>query len=304
MEPLSEYEREPGMYPYPRPKTSYLLAETEGGIVLALHPAGPGPAGILESELDSGKKINKVLYELKASPLEKRIPVVGYGSNANPTVLTRKFRRRGLPINMPVFKGSARGFDIVYSAYVSKAFSIPAQAVHSEGTEPEVWLTLLDEEQLIAMHDTEGLKKGTYFLGLMPFMAENNTELNVFCYFGGSGGTFTDPEKDEPIALASSGYKGDGNLVVVRDFIPVDAKNRRFGERTQKEMMNRFNEISLGEFSEPIYESPGVLTEWGKENRLPFNDHLKEKYGRVLPINTERVESPYEASSLKKLGDF
>ena len=86
-----------------------------------------------------------------------RTPVLGYGSNASPQQLARKFYdfegARGVLLNM---RCSLRDFDSVYSALMSGYGSIPADLQHSPGTTLHCFVTWLDAKQLERMDETEG----------------------------------------------------------------------------------------------------------------------------------------------------
>jgi hypothetical protein len=82
--------------------------------------------------------------------------VIGYGSNAAPSQLRRKFADAGPGCIIPVLKARLRGFDVVYSAHVSVYGAVPATLCARPGTDVEVVVTLLSPAQADTMLRTEG----------------------------------------------------------------------------------------------------------------------------------------------------
>ncbi len=113
-------------YPYPAPDGSYLFF---GGTARALDKGTGDPA----------------LYR-------DRTPVIGHGSNRAPEQLRRKF---GAAARIPVSRAWLEGYDVVYSAHMTRYGAIAANLCHVPGTRVEVWITWLDEAQLSFMHATE-----------------------------------------------------------------------------------------------------------------------------------------------------
>jgi hypothetical protein len=85
--------------------------------------------------------------------LEERTPVLAYGSNAAPKVLSRKLALS----DQPVLVEPARlcGFDVVYSAHISPYGAIPATLQRSPGTEVQVHLIHMTRAQIGVISATE-----------------------------------------------------------------------------------------------------------------------------------------------------
>lgn len=85
--------------------------------------------------------------------LEERTPVLAYGSNAAPKVLSRKLALS----DQPVLVEPARlcGFDVVYSAHISPYGAIPATLQRSPGTEVQVHLIHMTPAQIGVISATE-----------------------------------------------------------------------------------------------------------------------------------------------------
>ncbi|MEM7652487.1 MAG: hypothetical protein AAF220_04830 [Pseudomonadota bacterium] len=113
-------------YPYGRPARSFLFA---GGTD---HP----------------------IAALGRHHLAGRTPVIGYGSNASPEQLLRKFGDDASNA-IPVLMGRLTGFDTVYSAHITRYGALPATLIESADTEICVALLWLTDPQLERMHETE-----------------------------------------------------------------------------------------------------------------------------------------------------
>ncbi len=113
-------------YPYRSPPGSYLFVEGR---------ARPLEAGTDAPELFRG-----------------RVPVVAHGSNRSAEQLARKF---GGSAEIPVSRARLGGYDVVYSAHMTRYGAIAANLRHVPGMEVEVWITWLTEPQLDRMHATE-----------------------------------------------------------------------------------------------------------------------------------------------------
>lgn len=85
--------------------------------------------------------------------LEERTPVLAYGSNAAPKVLSRKLALSDQPVL--VEPARLRGFDVVYSAHISPYGAIPATLQRSPGTEVRVHLIHMTRAQVGVISATE-----------------------------------------------------------------------------------------------------------------------------------------------------
>jgi len=181
-------------YPFERPDNSYLYRD---GAVCDI----PDDIGKLE--------------------LEKRIPVLAYGSNASPLQLRRKFGRFFPGVSIPVLKGTIRDFDFVYAAMFAPYGSIPATISPSKNTEAEVFVTYLTGEQLEIMHKTEGAGN-SYSYGLLhdiDIRIEAGFQLNeVYTY----------------VALRGA-VEFDGGLCALAE---IQTSNRRFTPLSQPQILD------------------------------------------------------------------
>lgn len=83
-----------------------------------------------------------------------RTPVIASGSNRSPQRLIEKYGDTHAPI--AVEHAWLADFDVVYAAHITRYGSIPATVHPVPGMRVSVSLTWLDDDQLEAMHATEG----------------------------------------------------------------------------------------------------------------------------------------------------
>jgi hypothetical protein len=84
---------------------------------------------------------------------EQRTPVLAYGSNAAPQVLSRKLALSDQPVL--VVPARLAGFDVVYSAHISPYGAIPATLQRSPGTEVQVHVIYMTSAQIGVISATE-----------------------------------------------------------------------------------------------------------------------------------------------------
>lgn len=97
-----------------------------------------------------------------------RRPVLAIGSNGAPSQLASKFGHcpEGIPVTRAVLSGRA----VVYSAHFASYGSLPATLIEAPGVRSWIFVTWLTEEQLAAMHGTEGIGDRYQFTELEPGM--------------------------------------------------------------------------------------------------------------------------------------
>ena len=95
--------------------------------------------------------------------LNNRIPVLSVGSNRSPYQLKRKF---SLDQDICVTPATLYDSDVVYAASLSSYGSMPATQWPSEGTEVDLNVLWLNEEQLEMMHLSEALGVAYNFVKL------------------------------------------------------------------------------------------------------------------------------------------
>ena len=95
--------------------------------------------------------------------LNKRIPILSVGSNRSPYQLKRKF---SLNQDICVTPATLYDSDVVFAASLSSYGSMPATQWPSKGTEVDLNVLWLNEEQLEIMHLTEALGVAYSFVKL------------------------------------------------------------------------------------------------------------------------------------------
>lgn len=109
-----------------------------------------------EAPLRSFVQLGKRTVELTEEPdLAGRRPLLAYGANASPAILTRKLAP--LPEEpLPVLRAELAEFDVVYSAHISPYGAVSSTLQHSPGTTAPVFVAYPNEQQLAALTATEG----------------------------------------------------------------------------------------------------------------------------------------------------
>lgn len=152
--------------------------------------------------------------------IDGRRALLAYGSNASPEALTRKLAHLE-PRPIPVLRVALGGWDVVYSAHVTRYGSVPAAVVPSPGTTASVHLVFPDDEQLEALAATEGqnyrLEQLADFSAEYEIRGEGPVEVEAFV--GVHGPLLVD---GAPVALAA-----------------IPARGRVFPELTTPEMIDR-----------------------------------------------------------------
>ncbi len=156
-------------YPYAREPGSYLFING------AAYPYVELSNDLLaHSSVQVGSRAVAAMKLLQTLGLADRItrqrtPVIGYGSNATVSALTRKYVAPGVrePAVIPVTRALLRDYDVAWSPHLVFNGAMPATIVRSRGTVVEVWINWLDDLELKRMHETEGA--GTlYSYGTLP----------------------------------------------------------------------------------------------------------------------------------------
>ena len=132
--PISEADRA-CKYPYQAPDGGFVLSN---GRVLRLDQA-------LLNQLDDDQ--NRGI-------LAGRTPVLSVGSNRAPLQLLRKF---GLDALVPVTPARLHDCDITHAAILGYYAAVPCTAFPSSGTVVDLSVAWLDNNQLVQMHQTEGI---------------------------------------------------------------------------------------------------------------------------------------------------
>jgi hypothetical protein len=154
-------------YPFAREPDSYLFLD---GVVYPYAEVTADLLGDSRVLLPDGSTItvHRLLraFGLEAEAFEPQTPVIGYGSNASPAQLTRKFIVEdfaGIPV-IPVMKGTIEDYDVVFAPHFVSYGAMPATMVPMPGTDAEIWVNWLDDAELAQMNESEGAG-GLYAFG-------------------------------------------------------------------------------------------------------------------------------------------
>lgn len=83
---------------------------------------------------------------------DDRHVVLAYGSNSSTRALLRKFAG---DLHLPVLHGELEDFDVVYSSHLSAYGSLPVTLHQSPGARIDTFVTLVDDDQLVRLAETE-----------------------------------------------------------------------------------------------------------------------------------------------------
>jgi hypothetical protein len=174
-----------------------------------------------------------------------RRALLAYGANASPEALTRKLAHLP-PRPIAVLRVALHGWDVVYSAHVTRYGAVPAAVVASPATAASVHLVFPDDEQLAALAATEGQnyrleQLADFTAELADIRGQGPREIDAFISVHG------------PLLL-------DGSPVALA---AIPARDRVFTELSMPEMLDRVRaaihpELSLTEFVLHHVEHGGV----------------------------------------------
>lgn len=154
-----------------------------------------------------------------AALTEGRTAVMALGSNRSPEQLTRKFCTGYGAVAVSLAR--IGGFDVVYSAHVSRYGAVPATIHPAPGVTAEVSVTWLDDRQLARMHETEAVGVNYdygVFTGIVLTLDDGGVLDSVYSYVGRRGALRHD---GEPVAMAEAA--AGGRIFAARDQIGVQS---------------------------------------------------------------------------------
>jgi hypothetical protein len=152
--------------------------------------------------------------------IEGRRALLAYGANASPEALTRKLAHLP-PRPIAVLRVALSGWDVVYSAHVTRYGSVPAAVAPSPGTVASVHLVFPDEEQLAAIAATEG----------QNYRLEQLADFNAAYEIGGDGPA----EIDAFVSVHGPLLLGGSPVALAA----IPARGRKFAELTTPAMIDR-----------------------------------------------------------------
>lgn len=184
-------------YPWDPPKTSGLIAGSDFFPLQLVEGRRLGQShqrhGFDESL--TSHCLNKVLVEANAAPLDSRYLMVSIGSNSSPDVMRRKLAQYGKPVSrvLPLVRAQLHNVGIGHSAHVSRAGYIAAAPYFRYGACSTVWVSWLDERQLLALEETEpNYRRIQLDAGTCPLVIDNGERPEKFYLFTSRWGVLTD----------------------------------------------------------------------------------------------------------------
>lgn len=134
---------------------------------------------------------------------EERTPVLAYGSNAAPQVLSRKLALSDQPVL--VVPARLAGFDVVYSAHISPYGAIPATLQRSPGTEVRVHVIYMTSAQIGVVSATEPNYVPTLLEEIECGLEDDGDLTEVSAYISRHGCLLRDGSEVALSAVAASG---------------------------------------------------------------------------------------------------
>jgi hypothetical protein len=192
----------PQSYPGDCPAFSYLLRDDH---VLPL--VVDGSSSTHHVATGGRRPVADVLRADGACDLSTRTPVVAYGANRNPATVHVKLRNYGAGGPVPALRGRLAGADVVAcglhgQGYLYGELLLARDRVRD--TTVDVFVLLLDDDQLRAMHDSEGLTSGMYSLAAVPGVRVEGVDgpVTPLAYVANER-VWISPELDSPIAYSA-----------------------------------------------------------------------------------------------------
>jgi hypothetical protein len=136
---------------------------------------------------------------------ELRTPVLAYGSNAAPQVLSRKLALSDQPVL--VVPARLSGFDVVYSAHISPYGAVPATLQRSPGTEVQVHVIYMTSAQIGVISATEPNYEPTLLERIECRLADGEELSEISAYISRHGCLLVDGSEVALSAVPASGRK-------------------------------------------------------------------------------------------------
>jgi hypothetical protein len=176
-----------------------------------------------------------------AVPSADRTPLLAYGSNAAPEVLSRKLGASTVESPVVALRTTLSDFDVVYSAHVSRYGSIPATLERSPGTKVSAFLVYVTEAQIALISPTEPNYELVGLRNASCSLERGRSAGGVVAYVSRHGNLLVEGSE---VALAA-----------------IDAEGRRLPEMTQPETLEHARaivaaELTLAEFITAAAASP------------------------------------------------
>jgi hypothetical protein len=186
----------------------------------------PRVSGVMDGDeflpLELAAGLDRALVEADAAPLESRSMVVSIGSNSSADVMRRKFANYHQPVSsvLPLVRGQLHNIAVGHSAHVSRGGYIAAAPYPRMGECTTVWVSWLDERQLMALEETEPNYRRIQLDGeACPLEVGHGDHPEDFSLFTSRWGVLTDgdgeklPFLDQPALFGLLAGIGAGDCV-------------------------------------------------------------------------------------------
>ena len=136
---------------------------------------------------------------------EARTPVLAYGSNAAPRVLSRKLALSDQPVL--VVPARLCEFDVVYSAHISPYGAVPATLQRSPATEVRVHVIYMTDAQIGVISATEPNYEPRLLEGIECRLEDGEELTEVSAYISRHGCLLVDGSEVALAAVAATGRR-------------------------------------------------------------------------------------------------
>ena len=151
-------EQQPLAYPGLRPDFSYVYFK---GDVHKINPRGDTYADLWLNDPSGQVTLDAFLEARGNATISNRHAVLAVGSNGCPGRLAEKYGDQP-EVALPVFVGTVADTAVVYSRRLVSYGALPATYLHQPGASSWLSVTMLTDEQLARMDETE--RVGEYYL--------------------------------------------------------------------------------------------------------------------------------------------
>lgn len=198
--------KHPETYPGDRPPTSYLLLDD---VVCPVALDDWEAPEVLTPRGDT-EPLDAVLARSGLPSLAERVAVLAYAGNRNPATLRIKLRNYGYrppgsAVALPVLRGTIAGADVAACGLSGQGYLYGDLLVEPDlvrDTRCEVWLTLVDPDQLRVLHESE-IGTGDYAAARFGGVEAGRALRGPVLGYAARRPCFVSPELGRPLAFGS-----------------------------------------------------------------------------------------------------
>jgi hypothetical protein len=222
-------------YPFDPPAHSYALVGRNDVRFSAVDPEDLAGSTVVHRDEEIG--LEQACRQLGVSTTALMTPrhiVLAYGSNGSPRALLRKYARTEADqaqLVLPVLRGELAGFDITYSAHLSAYGSLPATLHPAPEVTATAFLTLLTDDQLVRMAETE-FRYSLQRLGGVSFDSDHHPCSECLVFVSRYGSFALD---GATVSLAAVEAAGRRNAQVLPEPEALDSARRSLGVEEELE---------------------------------------------------------------------